>query len=56
MTLDRMPGRASQPWCPACHAPPGPDCPDTAKTPRQIRRQLQRELARDLALIPRKDT
>lgn len=53
MTTDRMPGRASQSWCPTCHAPPGPDCPDVAKTPRQVRRQLQRELARDLALIPR---
>jgi hypothetical protein len=42
-----MPGRASLPWCPVCNGPPGPDCPDISRSPRQIRRQLQRELARE---------
>jgi hypothetical protein len=46
---DRMPGRASPSWCPVCHAPPGPDCPDRGKSPRQVRRALQRDLAREIA-------
>lgn len=44
-----MPGRASQSWCPGCHAPPGPDCADKAKTPRQVRRALADELRREVA-------
>lgn len=44
-----MPGRASQSWCPYCHGPPGLDCPDKAKGPRQIRQALKRELAREAA-------
>lgn len=43
-SVARMPGNASQSWCPSCHGPPGPDCPDKAKTPRQVRRALKREL------------
>lgn len=44
--MARMPGRASQSWCPSCCGPPGPDCPDVRRSPRQIRRQLQRERQR----------
>jgi hypothetical protein len=47
-TLARMPGRDSPPWCPHCKAPPGPDCPDRSRSPRQVRRGLQRELAREI--------
>lgn len=45
---DRMPGRASQSWCPSCNTPPGPDCGDIAKTPRQVRRKLQIDLRREV--------
>jgi len=45
--MDRMPGRYSQPWCPYCHGPAGPDCADRSKSPRQIRRWLARELRRE---------
>lgn len=44
---DRMPGRYAQPWCPICHAPSGPDCPDRSRTPKQTRARLKRELAAD---------
>lgn len=48
MTLDRMPGQASQTWCPVCNGPSGPDCPDIAKTPRQVRRRLKRDLDKEI--------
>jgi hypothetical protein len=46
--LARMPGRVSPPWCPHCKGPPGPDCPDRSRSPRQIRRGLKRDLAREV--------
>lgn len=33
-----MLGRVRPSWCPACKTPPGPDCPDIARSPRQVRR------------------
>jgi hypothetical protein len=42
--MDRMPGRVGQPWCPSCHAPPSPDCPDRSKSLRQVRQMLKQEL------------
>lgn len=45
--MSRMPGRASQSWCPSCCGPPGLDCGDIGRSPRQIRRQLQRELDKE---------
>lgn len=41
----RMPGRVRPAWCPHCRTRPGPDCPDTGRTPRQIRRAEARETA-----------
>ena len=43
----RMPGRVAPDWCPYCHGPPGPDCANAKRTPRQIRRQLKTELRRE---------
>lgn len=38
----RMPGRVRPSWCPHCRTTPGPDCPDTSRTPKQVRRTEQR--------------
>jgi hypothetical protein len=38
----RMLGDVAQSWCPSCHCPPGPDCPDTGKTTRAAKRREQR--------------
>ncbi len=40
----RMPGRVRPSWCPHCHTTPGPDCPDTSRTPKQVRRAEQRQV------------
>jgi hypothetical protein len=47
-TLARMPGRVAPAWCPHCHSSPGPDCPSTQRTPRQVRRALKTELRREV--------
>lgn len=41
-----MPGRVNPSWCPHCRATPGLDCPDTGRTPRQVRRTETRDTAR----------
>lgn len=50
--MARMLGRVSQPWCPACNAPPGLDCPDVSRSPRQVRvaerRQTRAEILDEL--------
>lgn len=46
--MPRMLGRVHPPWCPHCHAPPGPDCPRRGKTPRQARRAELRQLRREI--------
>lgn len=38
----RMLARTRPSWCPHCRTPPGPDCPDVGRTPRQARRDEQR--------------
>lgn len=45
--MARMAGDLYQSWCYSCHGPPGLDCPDRGRHPRQVRRILKRELDRE---------
>lgn len=45
----RMPGRVRPSWCPHCHTTPGPDCPDTSRTPKQVRRAERRQVDAEIA-------
>ena len=42
--MARMLGLVRPPWCPSCKAPPGPDCPDVSRSPRQVRAAERREV------------
>lgn len=54
---DRMPGAYCGPRCPFCRARPGPECPDTARSTRALRRQehraLEAYLREELGTAPR---
>jgi hypothetical protein len=39
----KMLGRKNPSWCPVCHAPAGPDCPNRGKTKRQTKRIENRQ-------------
>lgn len=40
--------RAQQSWCPYCHAPPGPDCPDVALDRRTSAKKNRADTQRGL--------
>lgn len=44
-----MLGDVAPSWCPHCHCPPGPDCPDAGKTTRAAKRAEQRRLDHEFA-------
>lgn len=43
----KMLGRKNQPWCPHCHAPPGPDCPNKGRSKRQVKQIENRAWRKD---------
>jgi hypothetical protein len=45
-----LPGRFERPWCPACRAPAGRDCPGKYRAKKATRRLGRREAREILAL------
>jgi len=43
----RMLGTWSRPWCPHCHAPPGPDCPSRDRSKKAQRAREKRGWRRE---------
>lgn len=45
--MPRLPAKVAPPWCYVCNHPPGPDCPQRGRSPRQVRRRLKNALRRN---------
>ena len=46
--MPRMLSRMRPPWCPHCHASPGPDCPDVGRDRKRQRAVERREIATEI--------
>lgn len=48
--MTRMLGVCQRSWCPACHSPSGPDCPDVSRSKGQARAEERRRWRREADL------